>query len=206
MTLFTESGVIGGVPVPGIFFGAAVGMEKILSSAETFNLCPEKLDVTVLGVLQADSNGNVNVSRRGDRLSTYVGPGGFMDLTSAARTIIFVTKWMEGEKATVEDGRVRVLQPGKTKFMDAVDEITMNGREALKAGKKVFYVTTRGLFQLTGRGMELLQVMPGLDVERDILATTSMKVVVPGQGAVPVVAPQVVTGRDYRLSMGGGLA
>jgi propionate CoA-transferase len=205
ITLFTESGVIGGVPAPGIFFGAAVRSERIISSAETFRMCPEKLDVTVLGVLQADSLGNVNVSKRTDRLYNYVGPGGFIDLTSAAKTIIFITKWMEGEKLAVEAGRVRVVQPGKPKFGDSVDEITMNGQEVLKAGKKVFYVTTRGLFQLTERGMELVRVMPGIDVERDIVATTKMKIVLPEQDSVPVVEEPIVTGKGYRLRMGDGL-
>ncbi len=205
ITLFTESGVIGGVPAPGIFFGAAVGSERIISSAETFRMCPEKLDVTVLGVVQADSLGNVNVSKRTDRLSSYVGPGGFIDLTCAAKTIIFITKWMEGEKLSVEGDRVRVKQAGKPKFVEAVDEVTMNGQEQLKAGKKVFYATTRGLFQLTARGMELVRVMPGIDVERDILATTKMRIVLPEAGGVPVVEGPIVTGRGYRLRMGDGL-
>jgi len=205
ITLFTESGVIGGVPAPGIFFGAAVGSERIISSAETFRMCPEKLDVTVLGVLQADSQGNVNVSKRTDKLTKYVGPGGFIDLTSAAKTIIFVTKWMEGEKLAVESGRVRVVQPGKTKFVEAVDEITMNGQEQLKAGKKVFYVTTRGLFQLTARGMELIRIMPGVDLQRDLLATTEMRVALPEQGSIPEVEAPIVTGKNYALKMGQGL-
>ena len=205
VTLFTESGVIGGVPVPGIFFGAAVGSERIISSAETFRMVAERLDGTVLGVLQADSQGNVNVSKRTDQLSNYVGPGGFIDLTNAAKTVLFVTKWAEGEKMTVEAGRVRVLQPGRTKFVDAVDEITMNGPEALKAGKKVFYATTRGLFQLTQRGMELMRVLPGIDIDRDILATTKMKVVLPEQGGVPPVEQAIITGKGYRLQLGKGL-
>ncbi len=205
VTLFTESGVIGGVPMPGIFFGAAVGSKKIISSAETFAMCPEKLDGTVLGALQADSHGNVNVSKRGERLSSYVGPGGFIDLTSAAKTILFITKWMEGERLAVENGRVRVLKTGKTKFVGTVDEITMNGQETLKSGKKVFYATTRGLFQLTQRGMELIRVMPGIDVEKDILATTKMKIVLPENGAVPVVDAAIVTGKNFRLQLGKGL-
>ncbi len=205
ITLFTESGVIGGVPTPGIFFGAAVGSERIISSAETFGMCPEKLDVTVLGVVQADSQGNVNVSKRSNRLSNYVGPGGFIDLTCAAKTIIFITKWMEGEKLALEAGRVRILQTGKSKFVEAVDEITMNGQEALKAGKKVFYVTSRGVFHLTARGMELVRVMPGIDIDRDILGTTKMKIVLPEEGGVPPVEASIITGGEFRLKMGQGL-
>jgi propionate CoA-transferase len=205
VTLFTESGVIGGVPMPGIFFGAAVGAKSVISSAETFRMCPERLDGTVLGVLQADSRGNVNVSKRGDRISSYVGPGGFIDLTNAAKTILFVTKWAEGEKMALEGGRVRVLQQGRCKFIEAVDEVTMNGPESLKAGKKVFYATSRCLLQLTARGMELVRVMPGIDIDRDILATTKMTIALPEQGTVPVVEGAIITGKEFRLQLGKGL-
>ncbi len=206
VTLFTESGVIGGVPAPGIFFGAAVGAERIISSAETFHMCAERLDATVLGVAQADGAGNVNVSRRTERLGDYVGPGGFMDLTTAARTVIFITKWMEGERVALEGGRLRFLRRGKVKFVDRVDEITMNGAEALRAGKKVFFATTVGLFRLTERGMELQSVMPGVDLQKDILSATAMRVILPGSGEVPLVGESVITGRGYQLRMGGGTA
>ncbi len=201
VTLFTESGVIGGVPAPGIFFGAAIGAKKVISSAETFRMCAERLDATVLGVLQADSGGNVNVSKRTDKLRNYVGPGGFIDLTSAAKTVLFVTKWMEGEKVAMQAGKLRYLQRGKVKFGDGVDEVTMNGAEALKAGKKVFFATTVGLFQLTGRGMELRRIMPGLDLQKDILETTTMKIVLPN-GTVPEVDSSILTGKGYQLKMG----
>ena len=65
VTVFTESGVIGGLPAPGVFFGAAACPKKLVRSAEVFRMCGSQLDVTLLGVLEADSEGNVNVSRRG---------------------------------------------------------------------------------------------------------------------------------------------
>ena len=155
----------------------------------------------MLGVLQADSGGNVNVSKRTDKLRNYVGPGGFIDLTSAAKTVLFVTKWMEGEKVAMQAGKLRYLQRGKVKFGEGVDEVTMNGAEALKAGKKVFFATTVGLFQLTGRGMELRRIMPGLDLQKDILETTTMKIVLP-DGTVPEVEASILTGKGYQLKMG----
>src|SRR6185295_18673752 len=94
LTFLTESGVLGGLPAPGVYFGAALCPERILSSAEIFKLCYERLDATCLGVLQVDSLGNVNVSKRGDGPRNYVGPGGFIDLTAAAKTIVFVSAWM----------------------------------------------------------------------------------------------------------------
>ena len=199
VTLFTESGVIGGVPAPGIFFGAAVSPSRIISSAETFKMCAEKLDTAILGVLQADGEGNVNVSKRTDRISKYVGPGGFIDLTTAAKTIIFVTKWMEGEKMRRRGRCVQIIRPGKPKFVSHVDEVTFSGQEALKAGKKVFFVTTVGVFQLTGRGMELIRVMPGLDIQSDIVPTTFMKFVLPESIDIPLVDESVLTGKEFQL-------
>jgi propionate CoA-transferase len=201
ITLFTESGVIGGVPAPGVFFGTAVCPKRIVSSAEVFKMCYERLDVTILGALQVDSAGNVNVSKRGEGAINYVGPGGFIDLTTAAKMVIFVSSWMDRAQIKLEGGRVRIAKPGKIKFIGKVDEITFNGQEALKTGKKVFYVTNVGTFQLTPRGMELMNVMPGIDVRRDIFGVSSMKVVLPESGEVPVVDPVIVTGEGFKLAL-----
>ena len=133
-------------------------------------MCASQLDVTLLGVLEADSEGNVNVSKRGKTVKSYVGPGGFIDITTGARMIIFVTSWMAHADIRIEGGRIRIVKPGEPKFVDKVSEITFSGKQALKAGKKVFYVTTVGVFQLTERGVELIRVMPGIDIQKDILA------------------------------------
>lgn len=201
ITLFTESGVFGGVPAPGVFFGAAVSPERILSSAETFKISAEQLDTTILGVLQADSEGNVNVSKRTDRISRYVGPGGFIDLTTAAKTIIFVTKWMEGERMRLNGPRIEILKRGKCKFVSRVDEVTFSGQEAVKAGKNVYFATTVGVFRLTERGLELVRVMPGIDLQQDILAATTAKILLPESGEIPRVEESILTGKGFALCL-----
>jgi len=206
ITLFTESGVIGGVPAPGIFFGAAVNPSRIISSAEVFRMCEERLDTAIVGALQGDGDGNVNVSKRAERISSYVGPGGLIDLTTAAKTVIFVTKWMEGEKMRLAGRRVRIVEAGKPKFVSRVDEVTFSGKEALKAGKQVFYVTTVGVFQLTERGMELIRVMPGLDIQSDIMTTTSMRIVPPETRNVPLVDESILSGKGFHLRLSSGVA
>ena len=200
VTVFTESGVIGGLPGPGAFFGAAACPKKMVSSAEAFRMCASQLDVTLLGVLEADSEGNVNVSKRGKTAESYVGPGGFIDITTGARMIIFVTSWMAHADVRIEGGRIKIVKPGKPKFVDKVSEITFSGKQALKTGKKVFYVTTVGVFQLTERGVELIRVMPGIDIQKDILAGSPMKIVLPPSGDVPVVDAGVVTGAGFRVA------
>jgi propionate CoA-transferase len=199
VTYLIESGPLGGMPAMGIFFGASINPEKILSSARMFHLIYEKLDITLLGLLQVDSKGNVNVSKRGEGPINYVGPGGFTDMTVAAKTIIFIGSWMVGAHMEIHDGKILIVKPGKPKFINQVDEITFSGPEALKHGKKVYYCTSVGVFQLTERGMELIEVMPGIDIQKDIISGCSMKIVPPEPGRVSVVSESIVTGKGFKL-------
>ncbi len=201
ITLITESGVLGGLAAPGIFFGAAINPTEIVSSAEVFKRMYSHLDGAVLGMLQADSEGNINVSKRGEGAINYVGPGGFIDITTCAKTVFFVGSWGDRANIQIEGGKLRVVSPGKMKFVDKVDEITFSGREALRHGKKIFYITHVGAFQFTERGMELVRVMPGIDIQKDILDACPMKIVLPEQGEVPVVSSSMVTGEGFSLSV-----
>lgn len=201
LDMMTESGVFGGLSAPGIFFGASVNPTEIVSSAEAFRRMYQYLDAAILGVLQVDSAGNVNVSKRGEGPIHYVGPGGFIDITTCANMVLFCSSWGDGAGIEMVNGSVKVIKRGKPKFIDKVDEITFSGVEAMKRGKRVFYVTHVGAFQLTPRGMELIQVMPGIDVRKDIIEATSMKVILPENGQVPVVEPSIVTGKGFKLEI-----
>ncbi len=198
--LLTESGVLGGVAAPGIFFGAALNPEEIVPSAEIFRRMYEHLDGAILGMLEADSEGNVNVSKRGEGATHYVGPGGFVDITTCANMIIFVGSWGAKARIGVEGKKIKIETPGTPKFVDKVDEITFCGQEALKHGKKVFYVTNVGAFQLTERGMEIRCIMPGVDLQKDIIDVIPMKVVLPESGEVPTVEASIITGENFKLS------
>ena len=195
----SETGVHGGLPTPGIFFGAGLNPKKIMTSAQSFHFCRENLDVAILGLLEADSDGNVNVSRRGEKAIDYVGPGGFPDFCVAAKTLIFVGSWMAHAKLDIRDGRLVIDKPGPHKFADSISEITFSAKQALQMGKTVLYITNVGVFKLTKRGMELTMVMPGVDIQKDIMDDCPMRVVLPEDGNVPVVGPDIVTGEGYRL-------
>jgi propionate CoA-transferase len=198
-TFVVESGVAGGLPAAGVYFGAALSPEEIISSAELFRRCAARLDATCLGVLEVDSRGNVNVSKRGDGPRHYVGPGGFMDFCAAAKTIIFVSTWMHGGEIAVEGARLRIVKRGTPKFIEEVDEVTFNGPRALQKGQRIFYVTHIGVFELTVRGMQLIRVMPGIDVRSDILDFTAMKIVLPESGRVRRIPRSTVTGAQFTL-------
>jgi propionate CoA-transferase len=203
-TFTTETGVYGGVPAPGIYFGAAVNPDRLESSAWMFRFYLERLDATVLGLLQVDSAGNVNVSRRGPAITDYVGPGGFPSIVQAADTVIFVGTWMTGAKWRIHRDELELVRPGRPKFVERVDEVTFSGPQALADGKRVYYVTHIGVIELTERGLELVWLMPGIDPARDVFPHTGARITL-ARETVPV-SRSVVTGRgfDLRSSTGRG--
>jgi propionate CoA-transferase len=199
VTFIVETGALGGFPAAGVFFGAAIAPEQLLSSAQGFRLCHEKLDVSVLGFLQVDGEGNVNVSRRGEGPMGFVGPGGFPDIVSAARTLIFVGTWMAGGELSVDGGRLRIGKTGKHKFVRLVDEVTLNGREALARGAQVWFVTNVGILRLEDRGLVLVALAPGVDLERDVLCAPS-GIHVPPERPIPVLDSSLLTGEGFQLA------
>lgn len=201
ITFTSEGGAYGGLPASGVYFGAAISPQRILTTAEMFHLYEENLQTSVLGFLQVDSAGNVNVSHRGPKITDFVGPGGFTDIVEYAQTIIFVGNWMDNALYEFKHGRVRVKKTGTPKFVDQVDKITFNAQKALQSGKKVFYVTSVGVLQLTEKGLALIQIMPGMDIEKDILGTCRAHIIIP-QHPVPEVAPEIVSGKRFELKFG----
>jgi len=200
LTFFTESGVVGGLPGPGVFFGAAACPESMVSSADIFKRAHRELDVTILGILEVDGAGNVNVSKRGEGMINYVGPGGFIDFSTSAGLVLFIGSWMAHSKVAIEGSRVKILEHGTPKFVEEIAEVTFSGAEALKAGRTVFYVTSVGVFQLVPDGLILVRVMPGIDIERDILALSPTAILVP-DGEVALVSESIVTGEGFALEL-----
>jgi propionate CoA-transferase len=202
LTLLIESGTVGGLPASGAYFGTAFAPRAIISTAQLFKRCYRKLDAACLGALEVDSAGNVNVSRRGPDVRKYLGPGGFIDFTTAAETLVFVCGWMRNGTMEVEDGEVRLRKRGKPKFVRRVREVTFNGSRALRNGKRVFYATPVGLFRLTKRGLQLAGVFPGIDVRKDVLQVSQAKIMLPASGKVPILSRSIVTGEGFDLSAG----
>ena len=171
LTLTTEPGVIGGIPASGLNFGAAVNTQAIIDQPSQFDFYDGGgLDVAVLGLAQADAQGNLNVSKFGLRLA---GAGGFINISQAARAVVFVGTFTAGDlQLRVADGRVHIDSEGTTrKFVREVEHRTFSGERARQRGQRVLYVTERCVFRLAGAGgLELIEIAPGINLERDVLA------------------------------------
>ena len=126
------------------------------------------LDIAFLGLAQADAEGNLNVSKFGPRLA---GAGGFINISQNAKRVVFAGTFTAGGlQVAVEDGALRIVREGKTaKLVPAVDHVTFSGKVGARSGRPVLYVTERCVFRLTDRGLLLIEVAPGIDIQKDIL-------------------------------------
>ena len=167
VTFTIECGSMGGIPT-GCYFGCNVNVSAIIPQGDLFRLYEGKgLDMTGVGALEIDKKGNVNVLRKGDR---FIGLGGFNYVTYGAKKLLILSRFMLGSAMENQDGML-VCKDGHTdKFCEEVEHISFAADIALEEGQEVLYITERCVFKLTEAGLTLVEVAPGLDVEKDVIA------------------------------------
>jgi propionate CoA-transferase len=189
IVLTNEQGFIGGAPVTGPDSGAAQNYDAMVDQPYQFDFYDGGgLDIAFLSFAEVDAEGHVNVSRFGD---TIVGIGGFVNISQNARKVVFSGTFTAGGlQIAVAEGSLQILQEGRSrKFVRNVEQICYNGRFAREQGRVAVFVTERAVFRVGQSGLELCEVAPGIDIERDIVAHMAFR---------PAVAADLKT-MDARL-------
>ena len=118
------------------------------------------LDVTILGLAQADQEGNVNVSKFAHMAP---GSGGFCNICHQTQKIVFCGTFTTGGlQAEIVDGQVVIRKEGKVKkFVSKrrADHALRSGGSGEGAGGPLYH--RAGVFRLDGSGLALVEVAPG---------------------------------------------
>lgn len=185
ITMTNEHGVIGGVTSLGMTFGASMNFDSLLTMPNIIDLYQGGLlDIAFLGFAQADREGNINVSLYNGEI---MGAGGFIDITQNARRIVFCGSFTAGGlRPSFDGGVLSIEQEGRTKkLVDRVEHITFSGQQARARGQEVHIVTERAVFSLEASGLELIELAPGADLERDVLAQCEFDVTIGNLHSMP---------------------
>ena len=176
ITLTIETGLFGGVPMAGQRMGSGVNSEATLKTDHTFDLYDGGvLDIAFLSGAEIDEHGNVNVSKFGGRAP---GPGGFINISQNVPKICFMGTFTAGKEQDIrfENGEVHIIQDGSLiKFRKDVEQITFSGRYSVESNQKMMVITERAVFRLTPEGLELIEIAPGVDLQKHILDKMEFK-------------------------------
>ncbi len=172
VTWVIEQGAVGGIPLLEFQFGVSANAEAIVPSPHQFMYFQAGgFDATLLSFLQISENGSVNVSRLAARPHVTAGAGGFVDITTRAKRIVYSGFFNAGAKQDVVDGKLKIAAEGKVKkLVREMDHVTFSGARGTAQGQDVIYITERCVMQLTREGIVVTEIAPGVNLEQNVLA------------------------------------
>jgi propionate CoA-transferase len=182
ITFTVEAGMIGGIPGFGLEFNTASNPDAIIDQAAQMDLYDGGgNDISCVGFAQVDKNGNINVSKLGNRTP---GVGGFLNVAPRAKKRVHCGSFTAGKsEIKIKDGKMEIIKDGNIKkFVDSVNQITVSGEYALEVGQPVMFITERAVFEWTKEGLVLTEIAPGVDLNKDILQKMEFK---------PIIAPNL---------------
>jgi len=169
IVLTNEQGFIGGAPLTGPDSGAAQNYDAVVDQPYQFDFYDGGgLDLAFLSFVEVDREGSVNITRFGNKI---VGVGGFINISQNAKHVIFSGTFTAGglELACV-DGGLKVIKEGQhKKFVDRIDCVSYSAPFAVKEGRTAIFVTERAVLKVVGGALELVEIAPGIDLEKDVI-------------------------------------
>lgn len=172
VTWMIEQGAVGGIPLLDFKFGCASNAEAFVSSPHLFTYFQAGgFDCSLLSFLEVGADGSVNVSRLPSTPHRTAGAGGFVDITSRAKKIVFSGMFNAGAKMSLVDSQLKIDAEGKIpKFVPQVAQVTFSGQRAQELGQDITYVTERCVIKLTKAGLVVTEIAPGVDLQRDVIS------------------------------------
>jgi acyl CoA:acetate/3-ketoacid CoA transferase len=202
VTWVIEQGAVGGMPLLGFQFGCAANAQAIMPSPAQFIFFQGGgFDRCLLSFLQIDAAGSVNVSRLRGKPHVTAGAGGFIDITTAARHLVFSGLFSAGrQEIALEDGRLVIRQDGTVpKFVPEVEHVSFSGRMARVRGQQVTIVTERCVMRLLPDGLTVTEIAPGVDVARDVLSRVPIELRVSPE--LQVMDPRLFQSEPMELNL-----
>jgi propionate CoA-transferase len=180
--LTNEQGLIGGAPITGRDSGGGQNFAAMIEQPAQFDFYDGGgLDLAFLSFAEVDAEGNVNVSRFGDRI---IGVGGFINIAQNARCVVFSGTLTAGDlDIGWEDGKTVIRKEGRhRKFVPKLEQVCYNAAMGRERGQVALFVTERAVFRVGPQGLELIEIAPGVDLERDVIAKMGFR---------PAISPAV---------------
>ncbi|HKE38710.1 MAG TPA: CoA-transferase [Casimicrobiaceae bacterium] len=180
--LTNEQGIIGGAPISGRDSGGGQNFAAMIEQPAQFDFYDGGgLDLAFLSFAEVDAEGNVNVSRFGDKI---IGVGGFINISQNARCVVFGGTLTAGDlDIGWENGATVIRREGRhRKFVAKLEQICYSADIGRAKDQLALFVTERAVFRIGPDGLELIEIAPGLDAERDVIAHMGFR---------PRVAPEL---------------